>query len=172
MAGAAASHADPLPGEKTVSFIDGEGGAKRLATIRFAPQGDAATYQIEWLDAPFSNHFLSMRPFGCVEGVEKLWRRTPYPYDNRRSVTADDLTDLEYDLLFVWKGVGDYGIDMWNGVYYRLPVEGDRIVGRLHEMDMDLLSAPPESGDLRPVRESDLEAGDPDSHWLPVVVIE
>ena len=61
---------------------------------------------------------------------------------------------------------------VWNGVYYRLSPDGDRLVGALHEMDMDLLSAPPEAGVMRPLRDIDIEESDPDSHWLPVLVIE
>ena len=45
-------------------------------------------------------------------------------------------------------------------------------VGALSEIDMDTLSAPPDAGDLRPIREQDVEESDPDSHWLPFVVIE
>lgn len=61
---------------------------------------------------------------------------------------------------------------MWNGVYYRLEIANGRIEGALHEMDMDVLSAPPDKGNLRPVGKFDVEESDPDSHWLPYVVIE
>jgi hypothetical protein len=37
---------------------------------------------------------------------------------------------------------------------------------------MDLLSAPPGAGDLRPLEAKDLHPGDPDSHWLPRLIIE
>lgn len=164
--------AGPLEGEKTVSLETVGGEAVAIADIVFTPEGDGATYEIAMRESPFADHFLSMRPFKCLEGAAKHWCHVPYPYDIRRRVTAEDLTDLEYDLLFLWKGATEYGINMWNGVYYRLEAEGDRLVGRLHEMDMDQLSAPPEDGNLRPVREQDLEESDPDSHWLPVVVVE
>ena len=61
---------------------------------------------------------------------------------------------------------------MWNGVYYRIDILDDRIIGALHEMDMDILSAPPEPGNTRPVGAYDVEESDPDSHWLPYVVIK
>ncbi|MEM1077710.1 MAG: hypothetical protein AAGI09_04205 [Pseudomonadota bacterium] len=128
-------------------------------------------YDLTLRDAPFSDHFLSMRPFKCLAGAEKHWCYVPYPYENVRNIGAD-FTDLEYDLLFLWKGAGEYGINMWNGVYYKIEAEGDRLVGVMHEMDMDILSAPPAPGNLRPVREMDLEPADPDSHWLPRLVIE
>ena len=168
----ASALAAPLEGEKTVSLKTLGGETVTVADITFTPDGDGATYEITMRESPFTDHFLSMRPFKCLEGAAKHWCHVPYPYDIRRRVTADDLTDLEYDLLFLWKGATEYGINMWNGVYYRLEADGDRLVGRLHEMDMDTLSAPPEAGNLRPVREQDLEESDPDSHWLPVVVVE
>ena len=120
----------------------------------------------------YGDHFLSMRPFKCLEGKAKYWCRVPYPYENRHVVSAGDLTDLEYDLLFLWKGATEYGINMWNGVYYRLEIEGTRLVGRLHEVDMDPLGVPPEAGNLRPIVAKDLHEADPDGHWLPVLVIE
>ncbi|WP_298850100.1 hypothetical protein [uncultured Ruegeria sp.] len=87
-------------------------------------------------------------------------------------MSADDLTDLEYDLLFIHTGATEYGIDMWIGIYYQLQTDGDRPVGQLHEMDMGLLAVPPAEGDLRPVTDKDIHEADPDSHWLPQLVIE
>ena len=162
----------PLSGAKTASLIAADGTATPVADIVFSEDADGASYEIEMRAAPFTDHFLSMRPFKCLEGALKHWCHVPYPYEIKRVATPEDLTDLEYDLLFIWKGASEYGINMWNGVYYRLELDGDRLVGRLHEIDMDTLSAPPDDGDLRPVREQDLEEGDPDSHWLPIVVIE
>ena len=119
----------------------------------------------------FSDHFLSMRPFRCLEGPGKHWCDVPYPYDITRDI-ATDLTDLEDDFLFVWKPATDYGINMWNGVYYRIAADGDGFVGTLHEMDMDLLAVPPPEGEMRPLRAQDIHPSDPDSHWLPRLGIE
>ena len=136
------------------------------------PRDGATSYKIDWADDVFADHFLSMRPFKCLESAAKHWCRVPYPYEIRRSVSADDLTDLEYDLLFVWKGANEYGINLWNGVYYKLSIDGDRVAGDLHEMDMDMLGVPPDAGELRPIKAKHLEEGDPESHWLPRIVIE
>ena len=133
-------------------------------------QGGA--YRVVWDDARFGDFFLSMRPFKCLEGPEKLWCRVDYPYENNRRIGGDDLTDLEYDLLFVWKNAKDYGIDMWNGVYYKLAPAGAGWNGAMFEMDMNVLAAPPEDGNLRPIEPGMLDEGDPDSHWLPRIVIE
>jgi hypothetical protein len=159
-------------GIKSIYLVTAEDERIQVATVAFSETGGKTGYRISWLDEKFDDHFLSMRPFKCLAGAEKLWCRVPYPYDNRREVSVDDLTDLEYDLLFLWKGAGEYGINMWNGVYYRLTLDGERIVGGLHEVDMDILSAPPDDGNLRPLAPADLEESDPDSHWLPRIVIE
>jgi len=162
--------ADPLEGTKSVKLVPSDGDPIEIASVTFSGAGGG--YQITMNDVVFTDHFLSMRPFKCLESPEKHWCHVPYPYEIKRSVYADDLTDLEYDLLFVWKGATEYGINLWNGVYYRLSVDGDRLVGRMYEMDMDKLGVPPDDGNLRPIRKVDLEEGDPDSHWLPRVLIE
>lgn len=169
---AADASAMSLDGEKTISLVDQQGGLHAVATVVFTPVDKGSTYDIEWRDGVFADHFLSMRPFKCLEGANKHWCRVPYPYEIRRMVSGDDLTDLEYDLLFVWKGATEYGINLWNGVYYKLGVQDGSLVGTLFEMDMDKLGVPPEAGNLRPIREADLEEGYPESHWLPGLVIE
>ncbi len=168
----AAQTALALEGPKTVFLVDANGDRVAVADIEFSPADHGATYEIAMREAPFADHFLSMRPFKCLEGAEKHWCHVPYPYAINRTVTPNDLTDLEYDLLFIWKGATEYGINMWNGVYYRLTYEDGRITGALSEIDMDTLSAPPAEGDLRPIREQDVEESDPDSHWLPFVIVE
>lgn len=60
---------------------------------------------------------------------------------------------------------------MWNGVYDRLTADEGGWSGVLHEMDMDLLAAPPEDGALRPISDDHLDEGDPDSHWLARLTI-
>lgn len=155
---------------RTIYLEDAGGSRIAIADLHLA--ADEGSYELVLRTEPFTDHFLSMRPFKCIEGPQKHWCHVPYPYQNARDL-ADELTDLEYDLLFLWKGAGDYGITMWNGVYYRLQEQSDgRITGALHEMNMDILAVPPEPGELRPIRDADLEPGDPDSHWLPRVVIE
>ena len=163
--------ASPFNGEKTVYLVENNGTEHRAGTVTFERTGETSTYRIDWKEAAFAEHFLSMRPFKCMEGSVKHWCRVAYPYPIKREVSADDLTDLEYDTLFIWKGATEYGINMWNGVYYRLSIEGEQIVGRIHDMDMDTLSAPPEEGNLRPVEQDTLEPGEPESHWLPRLII-
>lgn len=164
--------ADPLSGKKQVFLIGNGAGRTLVGNIIFSPEGTYSAYKIDLTVGPFTEHFLSMRPFRCLEGPDKHWCHVPYPYAVQRKVSAGDLTDLEYDLLFIHKGATEYGIDMWNGVYYQLRIDGDRLVGELHEMDMGLLAVPPAEGELRPVTDKDIHQAEPDSHWLPRLVIE
>jgi hypothetical protein len=154
--------------EKQVYLESAHGERLLIATLKVNPDGG---YAIDMNAAVFSDHFLSMRPFKCLEGAEKHWCHVPYPYAIQRSV-AQDLTDLEYDFLFVWKGGTEYGINLWNGVYYKLEEQDGVLVGTLHEMDMNLLAVPPSEGDMRPIADKHLHFADPDSHWLPVMLIE
>lgn len=164
--------AAPLDGQKQIYALDSSNHKILIGQVNFVETEGAVSYTIDLSSGPFTEHFLSMRPFRCLEGPDKHWCHVPYPYTLRRQVSQNDLTDLEYDLLFIHKGATEYGIDMWNGVYYQLRIDGDHLVGTLHEMDMGLLSAPPEDGNLRPVSEQDIHASDPDSHWLPQLIIE
>jgi hypothetical protein len=155
--------------ETRAVFLEATDGARiEIASVEMAADG---TYSVSMNDAVFTDHFLSMRPFKCLEGANKNWCHVPYPYEIRRDVSGD-LIDLEYDFLFVWKGATEYGINMWNGVYYRLDENGDAMTGVMYEMDMNQLAVPPAAGELRPVKDSDLHESDPDSHWLPKLVIE
>lgn len=150
-------------------FLETETGDRiTIAKIHTDPDG---YYELTMSETVFTNHFLSMRPFKCLEGPSKHWCHVPYPYPLERNVSAV-ATDLEYDFLFLWKSAGEYGINMWNGVYYVIDEASD---GTLHgvmlEIDMNLLASPPPEG-TRPLKDSDLHKADVDSHWLPHLVIE
>lgn len=151
-----------------VYLQDQSGERLQIATLNTAPDG---TYDVTMNAAAFTDHFLSMRPFKCLEGPVKNWCHMPYPYAIRRDI-SEELTDLEYDFLFLWKDSSDYGINMWNGIYYRIEPDGGGFRGAVHEMDMNLLASPPEAGDFRPLRPQDIIESDPDSHWLPHLIIE
>ncbi len=139
----------------------------RIADLAMAEDG---LYSVDMDHSQFSEHFLSMRPFRCLDGPEKLWCHVPYPYAINRNI-SNDLIDIEYDFLFIWKKAGSYGIDLWNGVYYVVKTDGPSLVGVMHEMDMNSLSVPPEDGVLRPVNRSLLDPAEPENHWLPTLLV-
>ncbi len=150
-------------------YLEAQNGTRvQIATLMIAEDG---SYAVSMNDTVFTDHFLSMRPFKCLEGPAKHWCHVPYPYEIARNISGD-LTDLEYDFLFLWKGATEYGINMWNGVYYDLFETDGNVTGTLYELDMNTLAAPPVAGDLRPLEAGDLHESDPDSHWLPHLIIE
>ena len=165
---AMASGADAEERELKAYLEDAEGARIHVADVMMQMDG---RYDLSYAKEPFGDYFLSMRPFRCIAGSEKHWCHLPYPYENRRNVSAGP-TDLEYDFLFIWKDATDYGIDTWNGVYYQLEANDDGWRGELNEVDMDVLAVPPDAGNFRPVEDKHLEPGDPDGHWLPWLVIE
>ncbi|MCC1491914.1 hypothetical protein [Cognatishimia sp. F0-27] len=149
-------------GTYAVTLHDSSDTAWPVATIEVS----GAQYQVAMGSDGFGDYFLSMRPFKCLEGPDTLWCHVPYPYEIARRL-AGEVTDLEYDFLFVWKPSGEYGIDLWNGVYYDLEPEGSGLVGEMKAIDMGRLAVPPEAGNLRPIRAVDLDEIETDGHWLP-----
>ena len=156
---------------KTAYLQSTDGSEIEIATVTFTNADQGTSYEIAWKDDALDDYFLSMRPFKCVPSPEKLWCQVPYPYEIKRKVNDGDFTDLEYDFMFIWKHANDYGIDMWNGVYYEIEPVGDALIGRMTQLDMGRLAVPPAKGELRPIQESYLDEADPVDHWLPVLSI-
>lgn len=130
-------------------------------------------YQFTLDEAAFSDHFLSMRPFKCLSMQEPMLCYTPYPYRNRRNISRNDLTDLEYDLLFIARTPAEFGINPWNGRYFQMRWQGDVIVGDMNEVDLNILASPPEDGGLRPLVDEDLTPSEPsETKWTPQLRIE
>ncbi len=133
-------------------FLEDKGGRRQaLAEVHVAPVEAGFSYRIDWDESRFENHFLSMRPFKCLPHPQRMICRLAYPYPLQRLITESDLTDLEYDLLFLHKAPGEYGINAWNGLYYQLRAADGGLIGELRETDLNVLQAPPEEGDLRPI---------------------
>jgi len=152
-------------------------GTLTLTALTSASSSSLTGYQadVSMDDSRFGDYFLSMRPFKCLESEQQLLCHLPYPYQNAQQITQDDLTDLEYQLLFIRKNPNDYGINPWFGVYYKLswqnPPHGP-ITGQLHETDMDVLAAPPEDPTIKPITVDDLYEADSDVHWWPTITIQ
>jgi hypothetical protein len=156
----------PLPdGQKTITLIGHEGERLDIGKATFSKDGDAAAFEIA-LDSPaFTDEFLSMRPFPCVTGAKETWCHLAYPYDLKKRIRAEDLTDLEYALLFLFKAPTGYGIDPWNGLYFRMAITDDGVlIGALHDVNLDPLGIPPEDRAARLIAPSDLTLSDPASH--------
>ena len=161
-----------LEGEKTIYLVSRSGEELAIGTARFRAQGEASSYELTIEGDMFSEHFLSMRPFRCIEDAAQTVCHLPYPHALRRQVSGGDLTDLEYDLLFLHKASGEYGINFWNGIYYRLSLAADgSITGALRETDMNELASPPAEEYGRLIGPDKLSEADGDNHRFPKLVI-
>lgn len=133
-----------LAGVKDIVLHMEDGKALTVGTVTFTPDGDSSRYRIDFDDAKFTQYFLSMREFKCIEGPEILCH-VPYPYPNPRVVTVRDLSWLEHDLLFVYKRPADYGAKMAHGLVYSLTMTSDGFIGRPQSIDLDEIASPPEN---------------------------
>jgi hypothetical protein len=158
-------------GDYDVIFDNGDGEQVTIGTLTLRALGEAGGYDLKLADGPFDDYFLSMRPFRCIRRENSMLCHLVYPYENRRHIDRDDLVDLEYDLLFIARSPEEYGINAWNGRYFRLRWEDDAIVGELYETNLDVLAAPPETGDLRPLADADMIPVNP-GQWAPRLRIE
>jgi hypothetical protein len=138
------ANAIPLEGDKKVYLVSSGNELTHIANVIFSNQGDKSDYEVKFVDKPFENQFLSMRPFQCIMGKKQVMCHVPYPYEANKHVTDDDLSLLSNDLLFLHKSPSEYGINMWNGIYYKLKMEGENIVGEVNEVDMNSIASPPD----------------------------
>jgi len=164
-------------GKYTIALVDHNDQETVIGDISFHADGSNSNFKLD-LDAPvFSDHFLSMRPFRCIEGPEDWYCYLPYPYDLRRVINNGDFVDLEYALLFISKQPGEFGIDAWNGRYYKLrspenAATGNALLeGTLYEVDLNMLAAPPEGAFARPIADKHLTEADANSQRFPKIRI-
>jgi hypothetical protein len=154
----AAQGGSALPeGRKTITLVGADGARLEIGHVTFTPRDTGATIAVA-LDAPeFRDEFLSMRPFRCLPHEKQMWCHLAYPYATKGSISAEDLADLEYALLFLHKPPAGYGIDAWNGLYFKLAPDGEGgLSGQLHEADFNVLAVPPDAATLRPIPHSAL----------------
>ena len=163
LAGPAANAADLGP-ELTIRLHPLEGEPVAIGRLLLTPEGEGYRFEVKLDPQRFEDQFLSMRPFQCLPHPQQVVCHLAYPYDNRRYLSAKDLTDLEYDLLFLHKSPAEYGINAWNGLYYELHMTGTGFEGELRETDLNVLAAPPEGGDRRPIKRTELYPAS-EKHW-------
>jgi len=153
--------------DKSVYLVDQD--QKRLKIARLTLTG--ATYKLNFLEAPFGDYFLSMRPFRCID-TERMVCHQPYPYHLKRTLTDKNLRPLEYDLIFISRKAGEYGIDPYNGRYYVLQRTSKGFIGTIHAVDLNTLASPPEDGVIYPITQYDLDELEPESTQYPKLLIE
>jgi hypothetical protein len=169
-----AAHADALTGTRTITLGNSQGERIVIGQITFTPEaGGKSRFRIV-LDEKLGEFFLAMRPFRCLSGPKQ--RLCNFPVENEPPlVSSADLTPLEYALMFMHTLPASLHVNPFNGAYYRMKIEGERIEGQLHDVDMDPFIAPttvPLERRKRPLRDEDLTVADERSHWLPKLTIE
>ena len=162
-----------FPEQANIFLVDSNQQETRIGEIDFTDTDNSASaVQVNIDTSIFTEHFLSMRPFRCIEGETEWFCYLEYPYDLRSVVTQDDLTDLEYQLLFIRKTPSEFGIDAWNGLYYKLEIEPDgSITGKLLEGDLNSLQSPPSEKYARPVDLGEFIPGDKIKRLFPTIRI-
>lgn len=164
VAGAVAAAA---PAERSIT-LHGDGEKVVIGKLAMAPGEGGYRFEVKLDEAVMGSYFLSMRPFRCVAGERQMLCHLPH--ETGRSITRSDLGDLELELLFIWKRPGDGSVNAWNGVYYEMRWDGDRIEGTLRETDLNVLAVP-QPGVSRPIRREDLHPGGA-SHRFPRITID
>ncbi len=142
---------------------------KRLKIATLSLSGNSYTLRFE--EAPFGDYFLSMRPFRCID-AKRMVCHQPYPYDLKRTLTDKNLRPLEYDLIFISRKAGEYGIDPYNGRYYVLQKTAKGFIGTIHAVDLNTLASPPEDGVIYPITQDNLDELEPESTQYPKLIIE
>ncbi|MBU1213311.1 MAG: hypothetical protein KJ587_18905 [Alphaproteobacteria bacterium] len=161
-----------LEGTKTIYLVDNAGEEREIGTATFSKADGAVSITIALDQGRFSEKFLSMRPFRCIDGPKQTACHLPYPYELKDRITPEDLSDLEYRLLFLHKGPTDYGIDAWNGLYYKFELAADgTLKGKLHEADFNVLAVPPAQAFSKPIGPADLVPGEEGRHRFPSLTI-
>ena len=168
-----AASAWELQGTKALVAITRDQQRLPLGTVDFNPRPDGkVAFAVHMDHAKFTDHFLSMKEFKCVEGGGEVSCHVPYPYPNPGTVTPTDLTWLEHHLLFLFKLPKEFGAKLWNGLYYQLERTDKGLVGRPQSIDLNLISAPPAQTDkppYRPALRDDVAAG---VRWIDRIAIE
>lgn len=169
LAQASASDAVPL-GQKSIFLLDNGGKETLIGEVEFSQRGDQVAYRLEMHLEKFKDFFLSMKEMKCLEGRE-IWCFIPYPYDNPRTVTADDMRWLEHDLLFMHKALNAFGANLWNGIYYDLEVADGTIRGQAKAVDLNYIAGPPDDLTTPPYGEFDIGEVQATARWFPAIEI-
>ncbi len=167
----ATAQSEIVAGEKKVFLETPSGESLQIGSVVLSGEPNAMNIAFTIDDSKFSDQFLSMRPFKCIDGKPMVCR-LEYSYPKKNQVSASDFADLEYDLLFITRSPTDYGIDPFNGRYYIITENNGKLIGEIRGVDLNILAAPPAEGDLRPITEADLDPLELENERFPVLRIE
>lgn len=141
-----------FPPNASVYLLDNNGNETAIGSILFnSNDGETFGIKVEIEGDVFEDQFLSMRPFNCITDPKEWYCYLQYPYELDNTITSADLLDLEYQLLFILKSPSEFGIDAWNGLYFKLAFAQPQVlVGTALQGDLNVLQSPPEPN-TRPI---------------------
>lgn len=154
-----------------VSLVPAEGSPLLIGHISFTQAGDGYDYTLTLDYSKFGEHFLNMRQFKCFQGPKQMICHLPYFYSKNQHISKGDMRDLEYEFLYIHRSANDYGIEPWNGLYYKLHRTNDGLQGTLQDVDLNILAAPPAEGVSRPITSYNLQEADAEVHSYPTLLI-
>ena len=162
-----------LTGTHALSLHTRDGSKMSLGSVTFtpvAPERSAFTLKLD--HTAFKDFFLSMKEFKCLEGGGEVTCHVPYPYPQPGTVSPTDLAWLEHSLLFLFKLPNEFGAKLWNGLYFKLAMTENGLVGTPQAIDLNLISAPPADPSkppYRPALRDDMPTG---ARWAAQLTIE
>lgn len=166
-------YAADFPEQAEIYLIASDNSETRIGSIKFSTINEKQVdISVDMDNAVFSEHFLSMRPFRCLQGVKEWFCYLEYPYELKNVISVNDLSDLEYQLLFIKKTSSEFGINAWNGLYYKLTIQDNgEITGTLFEGDLNTLQSPPLNRYDKPVDLMEFIEADTEKRLYPKLVI-
>ena len=166
------SFAWELVGTKTISLRSREGDRIPLGTVTFLPEAGKTTFTLALEPERFKDFFLSMKEFKCLESAQEIQCHVPYPYPNPATASADNLVWLEHSLLFFYKAPRDFGARLWNGIYYRMQITDQGIIGTPQAVDLVQMGAPPVDPSIPPFGKEGRTDIVPETRWFYRLTIE
>ncbi|MGC2164414.1 MAG: hypothetical protein WA632_00215 [Gallionella sp.] len=162
-----------MEGTKTLTANTIDNQHITLGAVRFEQRDDRKVSFVITMDRThFSDYFLSMKEFKCIEGPSELFCYVPYPYPQPGTVTAKDMAWLEHSLLFLYKLPKEFGAKLWNGLYFRLERTEHGLLGTPQAVDLNLISAPPDNTAVPPFTPGLRDDIAPGARWIKSLTIE
>lgn len=171
---AGSTGAAALTGTRQIVLSNAAGERHVIGKVHFSDAGNGKSAFTVEMDDVMQDYFLAMRPFRCLTGS---WQRLCwFPVRNEESVISDDdLLPLEYALMFMRSKPKDLHMNPFNGLYYKLRRDGDKLLGKLFEIDMEPFIVPdsrPPQERKRPLKDREFNDADAVTNWLPTLTLE
>lgn len=172
-------HAADLTGHKIISLVSPAGEKIEIGEVELRPRYGGYGFEVSFKREAFKEIYMQETNFLCLPGARREICHFPFPPgdyspdDSSGFFTAGDLKELEYALLFIHKrpAPAEIDINLFNGMYYRLTVVGNRIEGTVFGVNFNHFVVSNEK-DKYPLKPSDLDPVDLRDERFPHLVIE